>query len=62
MKFFFVLGMVLIFFGLLGFRMGACHGIYYNRSIITTCDCVLAGFVIGGILSECIAAFIWVFS
>jgi len=62
MKFFFVLGIVLIFFGVLGFRMGACHGTYYNRSIIMTCDCVLAGFVIGGILSECIAAFIWVFS
>lgn len=62
MKFFFVLGIVLILFGLWGFIRAAWHGKYYNTSIITTYDCVLAGFVLGGVMSECIAAFIWAFT
>ena len=62
MKFFFVLGIVLIFFGVWGLHIDVCHGGRHRTSIINTCDCVLAGFVIGGILSECIAAFIWAFS
>lgn len=62
MKFFFVLGIVLILFGVWGLHINVCHGGRHRTSIINTCDCVLSGFVIVGAISECIAAFIWAFS
>lgn len=61
MKLFLVLGLVLILVGVAGLRSDAC---YYRTTIqlITTCDCILAGLVVLGILSEIVSVFIWAFS